>query len=297
MENVNQIEIKQKQDNLHTLQMSAGLSSLASLLASIAISIDYGQKIQTEEQENGEPRDDLRDLNTTLWGLYGLEVVTMVTMYVVTGRARRKGKVGLSKREYRAIQTLIIFGDFISELVILSVQAVLFEQLEFATYGGLFLTIVSGVLDIAISAWELKKAADLHKYVKKQEALRVIEKVIYAFAADMLYKKIHRLKKTIWMEQAKQFFDYGKFRQLCPTDLHIEHIKKESIECGRAIFKEMKKQHKHIRRRFNVLLIDEFEIRAEGEAIEFSQRKLDMKESYYLRIEKRQAEGSNGLVY
>ena len=103
MDNVNQLEIKQKQDNLRTLQTSAGLSSLASLLASIAISIDYGQKIVTEEEENGVARDDLRNLNATLWGLYGLEVVTMISMYLITGKARQKGKVGLSKGEYRAI--------------------------------------------------------------------------------------------------------------------------------------------------------------------------------------------------
>ena len=64
------------------------MSSLASILASIAISIDYTQKIRKAETLEGKDRDDLRNMNNILWGLYSIEVITMIMMWYITRRAR-----------------------------------------------------------------------------------------------------------------------------------------------------------------------------------------------------------------
>ena len=91
-----------------------GLASGISLLQTIGMTIDFQSKLKGEEVEFGDKAV------LALWILIGLEVISILAVYMTTNRVIKSKKLEMSEVQYSILKWNIILCDFLLEIISLS---------------------------------------------------------------------------------------------------------------------------------------------------------------------------------
>jgi len=91
-----------------------GLASGISLLQTIGMTIDFQSKLKGEEVAFGDKAV------LALWILIGLEVISILAVYMTTNRVIKSKKLEMSEVQYSILKWNIILCDFLLEIISLS---------------------------------------------------------------------------------------------------------------------------------------------------------------------------------